>query len=269
MTQIVVFSKDRACQLDLCLRTIEEKFHVEKNIIVQFAASNNLFMEGYQKLIGCHPGVKFVKETSFQETFLNSLRPLFQGRYILFLVDDDIFINSVDETEIRALIEMYENNPLIHSISLRMNPDVNFCYPARKHIQRPHEFLIENNIMRWNWTQACPHYCWGYPHPIDSHIYELTRVDFIFTQEKYNNPNEFECAFLANTNRNLPYMISPVQSKIFSIQNNFVKAGAKEKSLVSPEELNSLFLSGKKISTKNLYGYSAKQVHGRIPYEYE
>ena len=50
---VIIFSKDRAAQLDLLLRSIEKNFAKPyyQNVTVIFRASNQSFVDGYKKLI--------------------------------------------------------------------------------------------------------------------------------------------------------------------------------------------------------------------------
>ena len=60
----IVFSKDRACQLNLLLSSLEKN---AKNIFetkVIYTSSNLEFEKGYEKLINQYPEVKRIKETS-------------------------------------------------------------------------------------------------------------------------------------------------------------------------------------------------------------
>ena len=59
---ILIYSKDRACQLDLCLRTLEEKLKVAYKVQVQYTCSSGVYERGYEKLRGEYANVTFVKE---------------------------------------------------------------------------------------------------------------------------------------------------------------------------------------------------------------
>lgn len=271
MIGILVWSKDRACQLELLLRSIEEKLHIPfKYIHCIYKATDGSFQKGYDILIQKYNECSFHKETDFKtdtEKIVNVMSS--DGmRFILFLCDDDVFINDVSEEDLKKLIQVYDNNPKVHSISLRMNPTVNYCYPARKPITAP-QFIEKDKYLLWKWTDCNIHYCWGYPMAVNSHLYEISKILPIIESLEYRNPNMLEAGLNRNRNFSKPLMVSLTHTVVFNIQNNFVKdviGQSFEKNVITVESLNKKFVDGGTISTENIYGLNPTQAHGSVEY---
>lgn len=266
MVDILIFSKDRALQLELLLRSIKQKLLLRSNVSVLYKTSNEIFNVAYDELKKEYPEVCFIRESGFQSDVIKIVST-FKNRFCIFFCDDDVFINEVTEKELNELILQYDSKP-IHSISLRMNPNINYCYPARKEIAPP-TFIEKEKFLLWDWRTCNIHYCWGYPMAVNSHIYETNKIFKVISGIGFRNPNDLECHLNRNRFQDKPLLISFKESKVFCVQNNFVKPDkgqSFEIDVNSAEFLNSLFLKGKRIDTKNIYGLKENKAHGTIEY---
>ena len=67
MLNIIVFSKNRSCQLELFLRSMKLYFKEfnEHKINILYTYSNDKFKEGYDKVISIHndKNINYIKET--------------------------------------------------------------------------------------------------------------------------------------------------------------------------------------------------------------
>ena len=93
----IIFSYNRACQLDLLIRS-HKKFWGE-DIVVSYMYSDDYFRAGYNKVRTRHPDVKFIHRVSLKEDILNEMT----GEYTVFFCDDEIMIRpfSEEDTEFR------------------------------------------------------------------------------------------------------------------------------------------------------------------------
>ena len=90
MIDALIFSKDRACQLDLLLRSIDRYArNIYGSLSVLYTASSAEFMRGYGLCFAEHAGAKFVLEHDF-EAQVRKWLTLCDGA-VSFLVDDDVF----------------------------------------------------------------------------------------------------------------------------------------------------------------------------------
>lgn len=264
---ILVFSLNRACQCDLLFRTMKDKFEVDSVIQILYKATEEKYEKGYEKLKKDHSQIQLIKENNFKSDY-KALVSQFKNKYCLFLTDDDVFINSVSETGLQKMITKFESNDQIHSMSLRMNPTVNHCFPAHRDIRKPSSFLETGEFIVWNWKECEPHWCWGYPHAINSHLYNSRNFNCLIANREFHNPNSLEASINRARNAHKPLMISFSESKIFNVQNNFVQGprSSEVNKGFSVEDLNKMYLDGKMISTENIYGLKRTMAHGYLDY---
>jgi hypothetical protein len=192
MLNIIIFSKDRAMQLDLLLGSIKENttFNTQ-NITVIYMSSTQDFEDGYNKLISGYD-CNFVKETSFKQDVLNSLK----NEYTMFLVDDDIFYRNID----LSIDEI--NNIFVASnctcFSTRLGFNTNFCYTLQQenivheyfHLDHFYGIDIYNDIIYWYISNATNDY--AYPFSLDGHIFKTKYIKSIIEKLDFYNPNTLE-----------------------------------------------------------------------------
>ena len=89
----VVFSKDRAMQLDCTLRSFMRHCKDIDTIAVKvlYTTSHASHEKQYQKIKAELPLVEFIRERDFKNDLLSLLT---SPEYILFLVDDNVFVND-------------------------------------------------------------------------------------------------------------------------------------------------------------------------------
>lgn len=221
MLDLYIFSKNRAYQLDLLLESIGKYFQPACQITVQWTADKQ-YSDSYGVLAARYPRVRFVRETDFKNTFIKELSAL-KNPEIIFLVDDDLFIAPVTESEFSMLRHTWMTDKRMHSLSLRLNPEVNYCYPARKEMKIP-DFEEQNGLyITWDWTKSDPLTCWGYPMALDCHLYRRAEILHIVRFRHFRNCNQLESVMNCHRMADRPMMISYAQTKIYNIQHNFVK----------------------------------------------
>lgn len=129
---LLVFSLDRAAQLELFLRSLREQAREFDDfaIAVLFGASDSESAAAYDEVAQANPEVVFQEEVSFEERSLNTQildlidqnpRPFFG-----FFVDDDVIIRpfSLQDAEFGRLAD-----PSMLAVSLRLHPGVLRCQP--------------------------------------------------------------------------------------------------------------------------------------------
>ena len=137
---VIIFSRDRAAQLDLLLRSMPEWFD---EVYVIWTASDISHENAYVALMNETPdSVMFVQEgNGFKQDvvwFADS-----PNEEIVFLTDDDIFINPLPE-----IPELPDN---VACLSLRLNPRMDYCYTLNR-FQKAPKMMQPGNI--WNWRLA-------------------------------------------------------------------------------------------------------------------
>jgi len=122
MIDCLIFSSDRAMQLDLLLRSMEKKFF---NINIIYKSSNDKFERGYDKLIKENSinNINWVKEKNFKKNVLEVLQNS-KNEYFCFFTDDDVFFEKLNIEK----VEKQMNNDDIFCFSLRLGENTKKCY---------------------------------------------------------------------------------------------------------------------------------------------
>lgn len=248
MINIVVFSKDRGCQLDLFLNSLK-KFFVGvniNNVHVLYTYSNEPFGAGYVKAISYHQDVHYVYESKgkFKEDLLKNV--ILKKPFTMFFVDDIVFKDEFNLScpEVKKL----DTEPDIACLSLRLHPNINYCYTMDIPMIVP-EFL--KGELLWEWVKACQG-DWSYPMSLDGHLFKTENILSKLISIDYHNPNTLE-GNLANSPICMPYMLCFNKSKIVNIPANKVQdVNGNRHGQVSAQYLNDQFLIGKRLSLKKL-----------------
>ena len=188
---IFIFSKNRACQLDALLRSLKLNFKEwndsEVNILYNY--DNNLFGRGYEKVQIDHPEFNYIKENNFRNDFLNIIQKA-SSDWLCGFTDDTIFKNTFSLLEEEFIFFQKNISSLkLISLSLRLYPGIQFCYPMNN-LFSPHPKFIHDKYLIWNWTKLTPD--WGYPLSIDSHVFNKEHFSFLISKFDFQNPNILE-----------------------------------------------------------------------------
>jgi len=154
----IVFTKgtQRLAQLDLMSRSMQQ-YHPEAT------------------------GFIIDKIEGFKQQLLDALSET-DKPYICFLVDDLVWLNTIDVDAFRR----FKQYPFIATLSLRLHPGITYSYTKNKDINLPK--LHRGNIWMCRGEQSY----WGYPMSLDGNIFRREDIMFLLNALKYNNPNELE-----------------------------------------------------------------------------
>jgi len=186
----IIFSKDRALQLDALLESYFEKVTNPVNLIVLYKATNVYHLKAYQDVMECYrnhkPAIQYIEEVdSFRDCLLEVLNNV-RTKSIFFLVDDIIFINKVD------LSICSKVNPRTSILSLRLSPYLRHSYAADRK-QSPPNFLnsrISAELIEFKWfEQGCE---WSDPWSVDGNIYSTAEINILSRISQFNAPNSYE-----------------------------------------------------------------------------
>jgi hypothetical protein len=261
----IVFSKDRAMQLHALLLSY---FHYTRNpakLIILFTCSNNDHEISYQLLqkeFESFP-VSFVKEADFPVQLKEIVSSLTSDR-LFFMTDDAVFLDNYD------LNDCLQFNPINNIFSLRLGPDLDFCY-AHNITQNLPEFkgedLLNKTFKIWNWADKPDSPDWSYPLSLDATIFFRKEIELIFGKLAFTSPNSLESQmqlykelFLVRNGICFP------KAKYVNVPCNLVQEEFNNKSNNSHsiEELVSYFLKGKRINWKKLEGLKAPEAQKTI-----
>lgn len=230
MINFIIFSRDRSCQLELFLRSMKY-FFVEfdqHKISILYKYTNQQFKNGYDKLIVEYPSINFVLENDFKTDLLS----LIKNKYTIFFVDDIIwkepFSLNCDD------FNLFEKNENILTYSLRLHPNLTYCYTANV-LMNPTKSKL------FTWYNLPGDY--GYPMSLDGHFFRTQDIMNLLINLPYNNPNQLE-AMMSVRPLNKPLMLCSEKSIIFNNPCNKVQTNNPNRhGNISAEYLNENFLN--------------------------
>lgn len=180
----IIFSKNRAMQLQLLLHSIKENNNEDLNIHVLYDCSDERHEKSYEVLAKEYPYVYFHKQSNFKQDLLDLIS---HEMYILFLCDDAVMTNKFDTNEI---IEALNYHPEALGFSLRLGANTTECYSLNCHQNVPHSTKIKDDILMFSWIGAQAD--WSYPLEISSSLYRTKDILPTIANMNSNNPNELE-----------------------------------------------------------------------------
>jgi hypothetical protein len=254
---IVIFSKDRACQLDSLLRSIRHNLHLpSSDITILWRASDRAFARGYEHLHTHQPaaGVRWVEERNFPDDLRRLVATFHPDSLVMFLVDDDIFFRRFDDTNIlRAL------SPRHLFISLR-------CSRAYRR-DTPPVFTMVEPWLEWKWNYSKKNVVsWNYPFSVDGNIVRTSVIRRILRAIEFSAPNSLEGRMHRHRHawwvKRRSRALAPCRAVVVNNPLNRVQIeGETDHQDVSATSLNERFLEGYRIDNGVYYTMSPKGVH--------
>lgn len=298
----VIFSKDRALQLDGCLRSYLLNAGGANNIRlnVLFTASDQRGLAQYTQLaqeISVHNQVTFIHENDFRTDFLGiildsienipvekALRTIIKAGptlrylirlwpvqllpdyYILFLVDDTIFTHPF---RIEKVLESLAEHPQALGFSLRLGRNTTYCYSKDAPQTIPPNKLNDQGIFLYDWPSA--EFDFKYPLEVSSSIYRLRDILPILFSNKFSNPNILENRMASSSShyaKRLPEMLCFQQSVAFSCPINKVQKYYPNRSGANPsltaDQLKQAFDDGWRVDIETYRNFSSNGCHQEV-----
>ena len=253
---IVIFSKDRACQLDLLLNSMKRLFNEfsHYNIHVLYTASSTAYEKSYNKLKHTNKNVHFLMESNFKDDLISLVDTEFL--YTVFFVDDIVWKEKF--TINCQAFNILDKNDEILCLSLRLDPNLTYCYAYNQPMSSP----TFDNEMKWDWSGQSGDF--GYPMSLDGHIFRTRDILPLLNNLNYCNPNSLE-GMLAENPINKSKMVCLEKAPIFNIPINKVQTHNKNRhGNISAEYLNMMFLKGYRISLAPLIGFNNYACHQEV-----
>ena len=271
---VVIFSLDRAAQLDALLRSY--KMHCgdwdKNNTVVLAKCSGGPMREGYQRVMGLHndPSIKWVWEpalpSSFKQFVLSSL-DLDHHKLTMFLVDDIVFKDGFSTSDPEFNLLMSDQRVLC--LSLRLWNGITYCYPTDSSVTPP--LVQPNGVFTWTGSQGD----WGYPMSLDGHVFRTTQIKYLLSAIAFHNPNTMESKMAESAwwfAQTQPSMVCyPYGSKLVNIPANRVQNTCLNRvgNTATTEQLNEEFLAGKRLNTTRLIKYPNNAPHMELSLMWE
>jgi hypothetical protein len=280
LISIVVFSFDRAFQLDSLLGSFYEKVKDSEkyNVQILYRTSNEEHSKAYNELkdIHRHPNLIFVEQTS-KDSFSSQLYEIMDSvnaEKIMFLVDDIVFIEDLDIDDFAK----YDSNYFITSPKLGKNAIYSYMNRCDQKIPDyldnelfKDQVNYENKLF-WIWGDADND--WNYMFSVDGNIFSRLEMRFLMNKVKFRSPNTFEGEIMNTFNKYYKAKIGVCYQKsaLVNLPINHVMNDSnpdiKNNKFgdIHQDELLKLWKEGKRMDYKGLYGYKNKGVHEEIPF---
>jgi len=266
----IVFSKDRAMQLDATLRSFFLHCADPGQVVLKviFAGSSEFFLRQYGELKLEYRGVDFIAQTEFKRDVYDLLGiPLsiwgrlalrfgaaqhWAHRHVLFLVDDNIFVRDFRLSDAADALAL-EKTAL--GFSLQAGTNINYCYPLDISVQFPAYLPVLGDVIKYRWTEFGDGL--DYPLEVSSSIYRQEDIAKLIARLDFFNPNTLEAQMADRAGefrKSHPYLLSYNQSVTFCnpinrVQNTYAnRAGDRPKD--SADALARLFEAGHRIDVK-------------------
>lgn len=235
MIPIVIFSKNRAMQLDALLRSIQQYGMNQLVPYCLFTFSQD-HEESYRILQKEH-NINFIKESNFRHDTLTLLKEL-TCENVFMSTDDMIFFKNVDKIpdilpnevfSLRLGLNTIVQDHLIQSVQLPLNI-----------------YQEKNNILSW-----CPnHYIYptnySYSLALDCHLINRNKLIKWLEETEWKSTNHIEGVIQKFRNQ-ITVLKSFKESVCVNIPSNVMSGLTKSNETNSIESLRDLFLSGKRI----------------------
>lgn len=280
----IVFSRDRALQLDGALRSFfrhcRDPEHVSLKVI--YAGSSKLWLNQYGQLQHEFPTVDFLAQGNFERDVFSLIGIPFSrwgrfvlrlglttrpaNKYVLFLVDDNIFVRDFCLSDmISALCR--EEEAL--GFALHLGRNLNYCYPLDILLKFPTGIPVFGDVIKYRWPDAGDGL--NYPLEVSSSLYRLGDIARLLAGLGFSDPNTLEgrmAVHATSFRRSRPCLLCYAQSVTFCNPLNRVqrvcanRAGAKQE--YSAGTLARLFEQGYRVDAGGYDGFTTSSCHQEV-----
>lgn len=269
----IIFSYNRAIQLDFLLKSIIKKFKLPDYKIVILYHTTGAHKEGYEKLKNKYKGftnisflerkkriftigsyLKTLTSKKNVKTFLlhsylhNENSDNFKGllerllkntdsEFVMFNTDDGYFFDDVIIPN--EVFEMIRLNPLQTSYRLYVGENLD-GFPD--YIRRK-----SNKTCAWDYYETAPFSHWTYPFSVDGTVYHTKSILSIIKKVPYHNPVTLEgyTVKFVKEKEFLKIGLGPISSSLICTKLNRVSTSTLNPTInISTDLLNNKFLEG-------------------------
>lgn len=274
MLTSIIFSKNRACQLDLLLRSMKQNLPNFNQIFILYHATTPEFEVGYSLLKYKFNNCVFIQQAMFQQDTLELLNAIsINSKYVCFFVDDNIIYRSSDIDY--EFIDKVFSIPDLTCFSMRLgtNTIIQDQY-SNQYAIFPENFLVGSingvNVLLWNWKSITDCGNFGYPFSVDGHIYKTEDLIPLLDYE-FDTPNAFEGRF--DKTKFTTNIMACLENSIL-VNNPLNIVGSSNNNAGwwyghTLEKLNEKYLDNHQISLNSIMKRKIVAAHQEMEIEYE
>lgn len=247
MVTLIIWSKDRACQLELLLRSIDTYTDIPFNVNIIYNASNASFLKAYDTLRETR-NANFIHEhlDNPGESLYTKTVALLDSDHVCFAADDNLFYRAVPPfSEWSYALPKQESE----TFSFRLGLNTVLQNFANGSYQPPlNKYVKKDNTIFWNAKDYHPLHNYGYPLALDLHVFRTSLIRKLVSRFTFKNTNEFESKMFEYRDL-VPFMASFKKSVSVNVPlNNISGVTQSSKTGSSLSQLNQYFLDGKRLS---------------------
>ena len=268
---IYIFSCNRTAQLDLLLRSIKDNFLNVGSIHLMYNY-HEYFIPGIQAIMEKDYGldIEYYKndQTTFELVFRQIVNKEINTEFLIGFCDDDVFIRNKDVSNI---LPYYDES--VMAFSLRASKDLTLSYHKPFVIHKPN-MIVDSFYLKWNWKTSQKKSSWAYPCAVGGFIYRSDLYREKVSKVIFSNPSILEVQlFKSRKSWNRCYMIASPDTAVLDFSVNKVqtinnKNPAGKYFFQDEKDLHDVFMSGKAISTKDLYDFKNKCQFEEVIFEF-
>lgn len=293
----LIFSKDRAMQLDATLRSFFRQA-ADVNIVrmvVLYRTSADRHRAQYAELEGEYRGrVRFVRETEFRGQLLGLLKEASPARQalpgilrwmarphsddhlpaencVLFLVDDALFVHPF---RLGVATQALNSNSDALGFSFRLGRNTSNSYVLARTQALPAFEPMASGVLKFSWPQRDGDF--AYPLELSSSLYRAPAVAGLFRRLRFSDPNTLESQMSLQARhfaRVTPCLLCWDKSVAFSaplnrVQDVFDNRGGRQEAF-SAENMSDLFERGQRIDVAALDGFVPTACHQEVNLHFE
>lgn len=255
--EIVVFSKDRACQLHAFLESVLT--HISNVVVSVVYTYSEEHKESYEKLIRRFSldNVFFVKENDFRSDIISCVA-YSKFDHIAFSTDDTIIYRPLPS----FIPAIYKHE--CFSLRLGLNTIVQNPYTGELQMPLKNYNSDGNNVISWNCSLYHPFANYGYPMSLDLHIFQRQQILSLIKLFDWKNSNQLEGGLCAYRNE-ISYMRSFVYSVAVNVPLNNMSKVTQTNNSLTQAELLAKYMDGEVVDLSKIDAKSIKGCHQEIP----
>ncbi len=258
MITAVVFSRNRACQLELLLHSIRQNIPNVFDIHIIYKADEHKYQEAYTQLVNHYTECHFYGERHDWnlERYTRQIINETTNKHMAFFTDDTVVYMLAPLVGQQFLTRVLKDRA-VFSLRLGYNTLVQNCHTGE--MQLPLNLCVdEGETVSWNFNHHHPHSNYGYPFGLDGHIYLTRMMRDLIIRFRFHNTNQLESELFKQRSY-IPQMIRSFKHSIAvnipcNNQSNITIAGQLHP--YSIEELNNDFLKGLRIDLEDIMSRS-------------
>ena len=192
MISLLIWTKDRACQLELLLRSLPKGLFF--SVTTLYKTTSNEYQKGYDKLKELYPEYFFINEDTNGGLEAQTRALITSSRdtkcKICLSTDDTVFYRqpSLTKEEIEQTIT---SDVCTFSFRYGLNTVMQNCHTGEL---QPSLNIYEDkgNYLRWNFDDYYPLSNYGYPFGLDMHVYDADLLFQLINNIRFKNTNQLE-----------------------------------------------------------------------------